>query len=401
MQHELILVGGGSGSEAYLLPIAKEALETVDCVIASERFLDRIAAKKKRPMGNLSQLLDELPALLEQEQIAILVSGDPLLYSLCRTIQNHYPELPMRVIPGISSLQLLGTTYGITMEDAVILSIHGRYCKAGTIACAVAQHSVTCFFCSQTQGAKEIATALQQYGLAETQLYVGSDLTYPTQKLQQGKPSDFLDWENPPLCVAIVKNSHPEAVSYPALLPDSAFFRNASPMTKEEVRAVILSKLRLRPDATVWDIGAGTGSVSVECARMCPFGSVYAVEYQPAALEILEKNKAYFQTKNLCIVEGRAEAILKHLPVPDCVFIGGSGRGLSSILEQIQNLPQKIRIVLSAVTLETQAEAYTFLQDLLQFEAVQLAVSRAKPVGSYRVLEGNHPVMLFSCETKE
>ena len=126
MQHELILAGGGSGTADYLLPAAKKALESADCVIASERFLSLLEVKKARPMGNISRLLQELPELLETERIGIVVSGDPLLYSLCRTIQNRYPELEMQVIPGVGSLQLLGAAFGLTMEQAEIRSIHGR-----------------------------------------------------------------------------------------------------------------------------------------------------------------------------------------------------------------------------------------------------------------------------------
>lgn len=401
MQHELILVGGGSGTAEYLLPVAKQELEHVDCVIASERFLQLITAKKIKPMGSVSTLLEALPNWLEQESLGVVVSGDPLLYSLCRTILTRYPGLPMRVVPGIGSLQLLGAAFGLTMEDAAILSIHGRGCTAGKIAFTVAEHPVTFFFCSKTRGPREIAAALLAYGLEETELYVGADLTYPEQTLWHGKPAKLAEEENPSLCVAAVKNPFPKSVLRPALLPDSAFLRNASPMTKEEVRAVILSKLRLLPDAVVWDLGAGTGSISIECARMCPFGSVYAVEYKETALEILKKNKMYFQTEHLTIVSGRAEEQIKRLPVPDNVFIGGSSGAMAQLVEYISTLPKKIRLVVSAVTLETQAELYPLLKHLPQFEIVQIAVSCGKQVGSYRVLDGNHPVLLFSCETKE
>lgn len=229
------------------------------------------------------------PELLETERIGIVVSGDPLLYSLCRTIQNRYPELEMQVIPGVGSLQLLGAAFGLTMEQAEIRSIHGRECSPGTIAYAVSEHAETFFFCSGTQGPREIAQSLLAYGLADTEIFVGADLTYPTQQLWHGTPEQAAQRPNPKLCVAAVRNPHPKPTARLGLLPDSAFLRNRSPMTKEEVRAVVLSKLRLKPDAVVWDLGAGTGSVSIECARMCPFGTVYAVEYKPAALEILER----------------------------------------------------------------------------------------------------------------
>jgi len=401
VQHELILAGGGSGTADYLLPAAKKALESADCVIASERFLSLLEVKKARPMGNISQLLQELPELLETERIGIVVSGDPLLYSLCRTIQNRYPELEMQVIPGVGSLQLLGAAFGLTMEQAEIRSIHGRECSPGTIAYAVSEHAETFFFCSGTQGPREIAQSLLAYGLADTEIFVGADLTYPTQQLWHGTPEQAAQRPNPKLCVAAVRNPHPKPTARLGLLPDSAFLRNRSPMTKEEVRAVVLSKLRLKPDAVVWDLGAGTGSVSIECARMCPFGTVYAVEYKPAALEILEKNKAFLQTENLQIIPGRAEEQIGSLPVPDCVFLGGSDGAAPELIEHLCQLKQPVRLVASAVTLETQAELFPLLQKLPQFEVIQLAVSCGRPVGNYHILESNHSVLLFSCMTKE
>lgn len=401
MQHKLILAGGGSGTADYLLPAAKKALEAADCVIASPRFLQLLQAKKTEPMGKISALLERLPARLEQESLGIVVSGDPLLYSLCRTIRRRFPSLEMQVLPGVGSLQLLGAAFGLTMEQAAILSIHGRDCSAGTIAYTVSEHPETFFFCAADHGPREIAEALLTYGLTETEIFIGADLTYPTQNLWHGTPEQAAMLENPSLCVAAVHNPHPRPVSRLGLLPDSAFLRNQSPMTKEEVRAVVLSKLRLRPDAVVWDIGAGTGSVSVECARMCPFGNVYAVEYKAAALEILEKNRELFGTKNLHIISGRAEEQLQKLPQPDCVFLGGSGGAAKVILRTLLDLDKSVRLVASAVTLETQAELFPLMQKLPQFEVVQLSVSCGKAVGSYHVLDSNHPVLLFSCMTKE
>lgn len=400
MQHELILVGGGSGTAEYLLPAAKQALEEIDCVIASERFLKLISPRKSKPMGSISVMLESLPHWLERESLGIVVSGDPLLYSLCRTILVRYPKLSVRVIPGVGSLQLLGAAFGLTMEEAAILSIHGRDCTAGKIAYTVAEHPVTFFLCSREQGPREIAAALLMFHLEETDLFVGADLTYPEQMLWHGTPDKWAERENPSLCVAAVRNPFSKPILRPPLLPDSAFLRNASPMTKEEVRAVILSKLRLQPDAVVWDLGAGTGSISIECARLCPYGKVYAVEYKEAALNILEKNKAYFQMEHLTVVPGRAEVQMEKLPMPDCVFIGGSGGAMEQILDIICALPKKIRLVASAVTLETQAELYPLLEQLPGFEVVQIAVSCGRQVGNYRVLEGNRPVLLFSCETR-
>ena len=395
--HKLWLVGGGSGQPDYLLPLAKQVLEQVDCVIASERFLKLAAGKKQIPMKQLSALLEQLPTLLQTDSVAILVSGDPLLYSFYRTVRNRYPDWEITVIPGVGSLQLLGAKFGLTMEDAFISSLHGKPYTAGSIACAVAQHALTFFFCSAKDGVRQIAQALCQYQLSDTTMYIGADLTYETEQTWSGTPEQFCSAENPALCVTAVRNPNPKPVGTAGFLPDDAFLRNAAPMTKEEVRAVIISKLRLQPDSIVWDLGAGTGSVSITCAKCCPYGKVYAVEYQEQALDILRQNCAYLQAENVTVIAGRAETVLSELPVPDCIFIGGSNGAFPEILRQIQQLPKSVRLVVSAVTLETQAEVTQLLQDAPQLEIVPVFSGQSRKVGRYHVLQPYHPVLLFAC----
>ena len=155
--YDLILAGGGSGQADYLLPVVKTELEKADFVIASERFLKIINVKNAIPLKNVYSQLEEIPKLLEKGSVAIVVSGDPLLYSLFRTIQNNMPDIKVRVLPGIGSLQLLGCAFGLTMEDAKIMSIHGRECRAGEIAYAVSENETVFFFCSKEHGSKEIS----------------------------------------------------------------------------------------------------------------------------------------------------------------------------------------------------------------------------------------------------
>ena len=190
---------------------------------------------------------------------------------------------------------------------------------------------------------------------------------------------------------------NPKPIGAAVFLPDDAFLRNGAPMTKEEVRAVIISKLRLQPDSIVWDLGAGTGSVSITCAKCCPYGQVYAVEYQEQALDILRQNCAYLQAENVTVLAGRAETVLSELPVPDCIFIGGSNGAFPEILRQIQQLPKPVRLVVSAVTLETQAEVTQLLQDAPQLEIIPVFSGQSRKVGRYHVLQPYHPVLLFVC----
>lgn len=397
---KLVIIGGGSGNPDYLLPAAEKAILTADCVITSGRFMKMLQnynLENIEILGKIPEFLEQLPERLKSQKIAVIVSGDPLFYSLCRTILECYPDMEIEIIPGIGSLQLLGAAFGITMEDAAILSLHGREYNPGKIAWTVSEHALTFFFCSVNQGAKEIAGILSAYHIENAILYAGSDLGCPEQKLCSGSPREFLEFQNPVLHVVAVKHPAPKPLLRPALLPDDAFLRNQSPMTKEEVRAVILSKLRLQPYEIIWDIGAGTGSISVECARFCPFGKVYAIEYKNTALEILDQNKHYFGLENLEIIVGKAPEVLNNLPLPDCIFIGGTGKKFPEIFNLLQNLHKKIRLVISAVTLESQAEIYALLQSMPDLEITQISVAHAKSIKNYHILQENNAVMIYSC----
>lgn len=182
-------------------------------------------------------------------------------------------------------------------------------------------------------------------------------------------------------------------------LPDALFVRGEAPMTKEEVRAVVLSKLRLTDNSTLWDIGAGTGSVSVEAALLAKGGSVWAVERDPKAAALIKQNKANFACDNLTVVEGDAPEVLHALPVPDRVFLGGSRGRLPEILAAVaQRLAPGGILVADFVVLENLTETLQVLKDLgfRGVEAVQVAVTKTVPVGGKHMLQAQNPVYIVS-----
>ena len=164
---------------------------------------------------------------------------------------------------------------------------------------------------------------------------------------------------------------------------------------------MIIGKLKLKKDAVVWDIGAGTGSVSVECARQCPYGEVHAVERFEDAAALIGKNKEKFDLKHLYIHQGRASEVIKDLPEPTHIFIGGSGRELSQVLTHIRSLGSGIRVMVSCVTVETLAEAAgCFKEGFDSCDMIQANISRSRALGDYHILESNNPVTLLWGITK-
>jgi precorrin-6Y C5,15-methyltransferase (decarboxylating) CbiT subunit len=185
-------------------------------------------------------------------------------------------------------------------------------------------------------------------------------------------------------------------------IADDCFIRDEVPMTKEEVRAVLLSKLRLKKDQIVYDIGAGSGSVSIEMALVLKKGKVYALERKKKALNLIKKNVIKFNLKNIEIIEAEAPAGIDALPGADRIFIGGSGGQLAEILGAAdQKLKDNGRIVLTAVTINTLTTAVQELERLdYRLDIVNVAVTRTKDINQYKMFKALSPVYIISAVKK-
>ncbi len=186
--------------------------------------------------------------------------------------------------------------------------------------------------------------------------------------------------------------------SIPCGKPDGAFLRAEVPMTKQEVRAVTLAKLGVTKRAVCWDVGAGTGSVSLEMAECAEDGVVYAVEQKPEACELIEKNKLHLGVSNVTVVRGTAPEALEALPAPTHVFIGGSSGNMKEILELVLQKNPQARIVLNTVTAESFAEAVGLLKALpvTDTEIVELSAAHGRRVGRYHLMTAQNPVFVIS-----
>lgn len=187
-------------------------------------------------------------------------------------------------------------------------------------------------------------------------------------------------------------------------LPDAAFVRGKVPMTKQEIRILTLVKAQIGPRDIVYDIGAGTGSLSIEAARLAPEGHVYAVERKEEAIRLIEANGERFALENLSVIEAEAPAGLENLPLADAVLIGGSGGHLASILDCVaEKLREGGRLVLNCITVQTLAAALDYLhahEAVYRYEAIQVQVSRLRRVGPYDMADAQNPVYIITC-TKE
>lgn len=187
-------------------------------------------------------------------------------------------------------------------------------------------------------------------------------------------------------------------------IKDEEFIRGQIPMTKMNIRILSVTKLHLKPDSVVYDVGAGTGSVSVEMAFLCPQGKVYAIEKNPEGCELIRKNVEKFGLQNVEIIEGVAPACLERIEAPTHVFLGGSSGKLTNIVSLIRKKNPKVRFVVNAVTLETLSELARLSRKYPEYtdmEIIQAQITEVRRIADYHMMQGTNPVYIVSFSENE
>ena len=349
--------------------------------------------------GDILQILQEEGP----EKAAVLLSGDLGFYSGAKSLLPLLREAGIETAChcGISSLQYFCGRLGRPWEGIHAASAHGRSCDPAAL---VRRHGTVFFLTGEKRGQTpgDLCQQLVEGGCPKAQVWVGSRLSYPDEVIAIGRAEEFARMKFPPLSVVLAEGE-PECLPWPYVtpgIPDSGFIRDKVPMTKAEVRAVALSKLRIAPGDTLWDVGAGTGSVAVEMALLLREGQVFAIEGKKEACALIQENARKYGVENLTLVEGKAPAALEALPPPDGVFIGGSGGNLREILETALKKNPQVRVVVAVSTLETLSQGLAALAELPfgETEVVQLTAARSRELGRYHQMEGQNPVFLLRGE---
>lgn len=394
------VVGIGPGGRGTMTADAVRALEDARCLIGAARMLEAVSRPGQRLVEAVAAK-DIAAAVWENRfcgRIAVAMSGDVGFFSGAKKLLPLLENCELEVVPGISSLVCLCARLGTSYEDVVSVSLHGR---ERDIAADVRAYRRVFALVGGENGAGALCRRLTEAGLGDVRVSVGERLGYQEESVTVGRASELAARRFDPLSAVLVENGRAAGRVVTQGLPDSAFLREEGvPMTKSEVRAVALAKLALTEDAVCWDVGAGTGSVSVEMALQARLGEVYAVERKPAALEVLRENREKFGLGNLKAVEGTAPEALEALPPPTHVFLGGSSGSLREILALIWEKNPAARVVAAAVTLETAAELTECAKSipLSGWEAVSLSAARSRKAGPYHLMTAQNPVWLFTLQ---
>lgn len=395
MKHVAIV---GLGMSANTL--TAEGLRTVeqaDVLIGAPRLTAQFERLGKLSFAEFApQAVADIVDEHEHARFCVLVSGDPGFYSAAEGLCAALTECSVSVVPGVSSLSYLFARLKRPWQDAKLVSCHGR---SANLVDAVRRNQLT--FVLTGGNMARLGEELIEAGFGRLTAWVGENLGMPDERILTAPVSTLPAAGIGRLAVLLVENPGCDGrVRFG--IPDEEFVRGDVPMTKCEVRAVTMSRLSLRPTAVCCDVGAGTGSVTVEMALAAYEGRVYALDTSEQAVSLIRANCRAFHVGNVTPVLGSAPEALEGLPAPDAAFIGGSAGRFGEVFETLLIKNPRVRIVVNAVTLETVHEATeAFAAHGIVPEIVQLGAVRAKPVGNRHMLQAGSPVFIFSGDGHE
>ncbi len=397
-QQKIYLVGAGIEGWEGFGSKALEVIEKAEVMIGHQRHLDifPVFGGEKLTLGDLPVVLEFLKTT--DKRVVVLASGDPTFFGISRFLLRNLPKERIVIIANVTSMQYAFARIKEPWDDAIFVSVHGRGMHAALDKIIAAEKA--CVLTDKVNTPAAIARELVERGAEGYEAWLCEDLGLPTEKFTKTTVRGLLDITASDLNILIlIRTYEPNLVQYPLIgIDDDEFQTSKKLITKCEVRAVTLAKLQLQDDLVLWDIGAGSGSVSIEASNLMPNGRIFALERNPQCIGFINENLKKFCARNIRLVEAEAPDGLDDLPDPDRVFIGGAGGMLEEIIDAVdRRLKQDGLIVLNAVTLDTLIKSVEYLEDHgYTVEAVCVNIARTRSLTEYRMFEAQNPVYIVS-----
>ncbi len=393
------VVGIGPGSSEAMTGEVRSAIAHADCIIGAKRMAEAVALPGQRVYHAIAarDIVDLITLHTEFQHFVVAMSGDVGFFSGTKKLLPLLSDCDLHVLPGLNSMACLCARLGTSYEDVVPVSVHGRDFD---IVPDIRENPRVFTLVGGENGMGLLCRHLVESGLGDVRVSVGEELSYPGERITVGTAAELAQQRFHPLSAALIENDRADRRRWFGL-PDDAFVRTETvPMTKSEVRAVCLSKLRLSECAVCWDVGAGTGSVAIEMALQASRGRVFAIERKAEAVMLLEDNCRRFGLENLDIISGSAPEACEELPAPTHAFIGGSSGNLQQIIASLLRKNPAVRIVATAITLESVAELTACMKQFPfeESETICMNIARDKKAGSYHLMTGQNPIYIFTMQ---
>jgi precorrin-6Y C5,15-methyltransferase (decarboxylating) len=383
------IIGIGSDGLAGLTGRARELIGSAELLFGADHALKLVpdgGAQRIRIGPDLQEVVRVLEANLDRQRIVIVAGGDPLFYGIARYLCDRLGKERFEVVPHVSSMQLAFARIKESWEEAFLTNLATHPLEQVLDRIRVAE--TVGLFTSEEESPPEIARQLLVRGLDYFRAYVCENLGGPDERVTQGELAEIAEMEFAPLNVMILKRKagRPDQPAAPGHFrrfgnPDDIFAQSrpkSGLITQAEVRAIALAQLDIQPASIVWDIGAGSGAVAIEAARLSEPGMVYAIEQDAADYHLILANAETFGVRNLKAIHGTAPDIFADLPRPDAIFVGGTGKEVARLLESAYTaLRPGGRLVVNVATLEQLSATYASLKRLAgSVQVLMVNVSR-------------------------
>lgn len=419
---KIILSGIGMGNTDGMTREAYHAFEEAEVIFGAERMLENLPGKGiKVPYYRADDIISYLIEHPQYTKVAAAFSGDSGFYSGAQSMKKALEEANEKgilksettILPGVSSVSALAARLGVSWNDAVLASIHGRRANVVNL---VRKNTKVFLLLSGKNDFEMLVNKFREAGINHVKISAGYRLSYPDEKLFTFYLDEFETklFDLPEgVYTCLIENEDCEEQILTPGIDDEIFSRTKVPMTKNEVRVLSISRLELTKNAVVYDVGSGTGSVSIECARLSPDIFVFAIEQKEEAANLTKENAVRLGLSDqIVVINKKAPEGFEELPTPTHVFIGGSSGALSDILSAIQKklivkentkgktdkASKGVRVVINAVSLETIAQITKLIQTypVKHVQLTQIQASRAHKLGSYNLMQAQNPVLIAS-----
>lgn len=408
------IVGLGMGSIDSLTIESAKKIENASFIIGAKRMLEiclSIVSKEVKtyisykPTDILDYIYEKAG---EEDKIVLVMSGDTGFYSGSIKLKKEFEEYTkkgyfkenskLEICAGISSFSYMCAKFGIDYTDMKILSVHGRDENLNELFDSIKFNKKTFALSSGDRQINDILAHLVENELGEVEVLVAENMSSKNERYFRNKASELVNEKFDKISSLIFINEKAKDKRVLFGIDDEEFLRDKVPMTKSDVRALAMAKLELSEAAICYDIGAGSGSCSIEMGRFASKGKVYAIEHKKIACDLIEKNIKKFSLKNVEVIFGEASEKIEDLEAPSHVFIGGSGGDLELIVDKIYKKNENATVVITAITLETIAGINEIVKKYAnlgyKYDMSFISFANNKTVANYNMMIGGNPVLI-------